>query len=393
VEGSGGEEVNIEGFTIMRGNGVTMVPCYGGVDGCGAGIHASNLERLTLKNNYIWDNEAGNTSGFGGGLFAENINFLEAKDNTFIFNQATETGLGAGGGAFITSSGGPHAVVFEQNIFSGNETSTEDNPNSASAGLLVTYSNNVQILENTFEYQNAIHQNTALRGTSIYLSFITGFIINKNTFEHDWGSAVVQIGTDSGGYISKNKWWNNMVFYNLLLFGNVQADIINNFLGRQMLTTTSRGGSSTNIYMQSDNFSGYNDVNIFFNTIAAANNGIDVGQYSSVDIAGNIFTGLTDSITLYTTNVAANIDRNLFYSNTSDSNPGFHPIYADPMLVDMANGDFHLTPGSGAIDQVFATDFDEDIDGDFRPIGLGPTPYDVGADEFSYKISLPLILK
>ncbi len=393
VEGSGIEEVHIEGFTITRGNGISMVPCYGGVNGCGAGIHATNLEKLSLENNYIWANKAGNTSGFGGGLFAENINYFDAQDNTFIFNQATETGLGAGGGAFITGSGGPHAVVFKHNIFSGNETSVEDNPNSASAGLLVTYSNNVQILKNIFEYQNAIHQNTALRGTSIYLSFITGFIIKENSFEHDWGSAVVHVGTDSDGYISKNKWWNNMVFYNLVLIGNVQADIFNNFLGRQMLTTASRGGSSTNIYMQSDNFSGYNDVSIFFNTLAAANYGINVGQYSSVDIAANIFTGLTDPITLYSTDVTANIDRNLFYSNTSNSNPGDHPIYANPMLADMANGDFHLTPGSGAINQVFATDFDEDIDGDFRPIGSGPTPYDVGADEFQYKIYLPLILR
>ncbi|MDW7754819.1 MAG: right-handed parallel beta-helix repeat-containing protein [Brevefilum sp.] len=393
VGGTGGEEVHIEGFTIMGGTGVSMFPCYASYNGCGAGIHATDLESLTLKNNYIYDNQAGNTSGIGGGFFAKEINFLQVEHNSFRFNQATQTGLGWGGAAFVADSGGPNAVIFENNQFFGNEISEDDLPNNLGAGLVVTRSNNVQIHENAFEQQNAMNQNVNLIGTSLYLSEITGFSIKRNTFKDNWGSSDTSIGILSDGSISQNKWWNNMVFYNLELLGDVQADISNNFLGRQMLGgTVSRGGGSTNIYLKGDPSSPPKGIKIVFNTIAAADCGIEVGDNSSVDIAANIFTELTVPILLSQINVTATIDQNLFYSNIK-SHSGNNPILEDPKLVDVANGDFHLLPGSGAIDRISGADFDEDIDGDTRPFGLSSTPYDVGADEFRYKIFLPLIVR
>jgi len=275
---------------------------------------------------------------------------------------------------------------------SGNEISEDDHPNNLGAGLVVTRSNNVQIHENAFEQQNAMNQNVNLKGTSLYLSEITGFSIKRNTFKDNWGSSDTSIGTQSDGSISQNKWWNNMVFYNLELLGEVQAEISNNFLGRQLLGgTSSRGGGSTNIYLKGDPFSPPKGIKIVFNTIAAADCGIEVGDNSSVDIAANIFTELTVPIFLSPINITVTIDQNLFHNTSSP--PGNNPIFEDPKLVDVANGDFHLLPGSGAIDRISGADFDEDIDGDTRPIGLSPTPYDVGADEFQYKIYLPVILR
>ena len=396
IYGIGVEEVHIEGFTIMRGIGTLMSPTCYGFDGCGAGIYASSLERLTLKNNTLWANEAvriGGSGGIGGGLFVDNVNYVQAKNNTFIFNQATDTGVGGGGGAFVINSGGPHAVEFDKNFFYNNEISTENSSGNAGAGLLVTASNNVQITDNTFEYQNTLNKSIDIRGSSIYLSSITGYSIEKNTFTNDYGRAVVYIGYETDGRISKNRWWNNTIVYNLELVGDVQADIFNNFLGRQPIAPTSRGGGSSDIFIHSDQISGSNEVDIYFNTFSAANLGVEVGQYSSVGIFNNIFTGLTDAIYLSTTFVTATIDNNLYYSNSNYTNPGSNPIYADPKLVDVANGDFHLLPGSGAIDTAIACDFDEDIDGDIRPIGLGPTPYDVGADEYQVINYLPLILQ
>jgi len=393
IYGTGVEEVHIEGFTIMRGIGTGMGPSCYGYSGCGAGIHASNLEKLTLINNELWANEAGSTDGLGGGLFADNVNFVKAEDNTFKFNQATETGIGGGGGAFVINSGGPHAVEFDRNLFYGNEISTENSSGNAGAGLAVTGSNNVQVTNNTFEYQNSLNKSNDIRGSSLYISNTTGYSIEGNTFNNDWGRTVTYIGYNTDGSIFKNKWWNNTIIYNIELAGYLQADIFNNFLGREILTTASRGGGSSNIYLHSDDISGYNDVDIYFNTFAAANLGVEVGQYSSVGIFSNIFTALSDPIYLYPTNVTSNIVNNLFYNNPSNSNPGTNPIYADPKLVDVDNGDFHLLPGSGAIDEASACDFNQDIDGDFRPVGSGLTPYDIGADEFQYNIYLPLILR
>ena len=385
------EQVHIEGFTIKNGYGFGPPTCYGGFDGCGGGILASNLNNLTLKNNTLRDNKSGNTSGAGGALNAYNIDYLVVDKNSFLFNQATETGLAAGGAAFVANSGTPNAVVFSDNLIVGNETNTDNTSGSAGAGLVITSSNNVQVNKNSFEYQNSLNQNMDLRGSSIYLSEITGYSIEGNKLKNNWGRADTYISYNTEGSISKNKWWNNTIIYNLELVGNVKADIFNNFLGREILTTASRGGGTSNIYLHSQTLT--NDVDIYFNTFAAATVGVDVGQNSFVDIFNNIFTELSTPIYLYPTNVTSVIDNNLFYDNSTNLNQGTNPIITDPKLVDVANGDFHLLPGSGAIDTAYVMDFDEDIDGETRPIGLGSTPYDVGADEFQVINYLPLILQ
>lgn len=395
VEGTLVEEVYIEGFTISHGSSSGMLPCIGGgVSECGAGIHAFNLEKLTLKNNILMGNVAGYTSGIGGGLFAEAINFLQVENNTFSNNQATKNGLGAGGAAFVINSGGPHAVIFENNLIFANEVSSENNTANAGGGILVTASNNVQIRNNKFEYQNTVQQNTDLRGSSLYLFEISGFSIEGNSFIGNYGNSATYISFNSSdGQISQNKWWNNQVISNLELVGNIQADIYNNFLGKEVLSSMSRGGGTTNIYIHSDGISGSNDISILFNTIAAASAGINVGDFSDVQIANNIFTGLIDSIYFSGANITSDIQNNLFFNNLFNTHVGTNPVLADPKLVDIANGEFHLLLGSGAINMTICGDFDEDIDGDFRPAGSGSTPCDIGADEYYYSIWMPLILQ
>jgi len=395
IEGTGVEDIYIDGLTIMRGDGTGMVPCYNGMSGCGGGIHATSIHKLTLNNNYIWDNIAGSTNGVGGGLYAVNVDHVLAENNDFYFNQATETGLGGGGGAFVWISGGPHAVEFNKNVFHGNETNTDNTLYSAGGGVLVYQCNNVQISENKFEYNNGIEQNLDLRGTSLFLSSNTGNFVEGNHFRNDAGTSVVALLGNNTNYsgINRNKWWNNMVFFNLDLQGELNVDIFNNFLGRQLLVPESRGGASTLIISEGGSTSAQVQAKILFNTFAGANYGVDVGEYSDLVIYNNIFTELTDAFLLSGTTSTIEIDNNLFHNNVSYNTIGTSPIFEDPKLIDVGNGDFHILPGSGAIDTAIACDFDEDIDGDIRPIGLGPTPYDVGADEYQVINYLPLILQ
>ena len=398
IQGTGVEEVSIEGFTITRGLGTDPAPCFSTINGCGGGINAYNLEKLTLKNNYIWANRAGSTDGVGGGLYAQNINHLVVDNNTIIFNQATDNGPGWGGGAMVFGSGGPHAVEFTNNLFYDNEISTANTTSNSGGSIFIYQSNNIQIIGNAFEYNNWIHQNVDLQGTSIFLFQNTGFFIEENTFTNDWGTSVVSVldGGTSYNSIARNKWWNNSVYRNIELQGQVNVDIINNFLGRQLLAPLSRGGSSTLIDIEGTSSDDRVDAGIYFNTFGAANFGIDIGSYADVNIFSNIFTDLTDPIQYTGSSSSYIIDTNLFHNYDVlglDPSDYVNSVYADPRLVDVANGDFHLLPNSGAIDKVFVSDFDRDIDGNPRPIGLGAIPYDLGADEFAWRDYMPLISK
>ena len=51
----------------------------------------------------------------------------------------------------------------------------------------------------------------------------------------------------------------------------------------------------------------------------------------------------------------------------------------DPAFVDPDNGDYHIGPGSAAIDAGVDAGVTTDIDGETRPFGAG---YDIGADEW-----------
>jgi hypothetical protein len=77
------------------------------------------------------------------------------------------------------------------------------------------------------------------------------------------------------------------------------------------------------------------------------------------------------------------------YSDIQDGDPGQGNISADPLFLDPANDDYHLTLGSPCIDsgrdRSFITD---DFEGDPRPLDgdlSGTAEYDMGADEFNYE--------
>jgi hypothetical protein len=75
---------------------------------------------------------------------------------------------------------------------------------------------------------------------------------------------------------------------------------------------------------------------------------------------------------------------------------GPHNYWGDPVFVNPDAGDYHIGPGSAALDRGVDAGVTVDIDGDPRPIGAG---YDLGADEFSTAVStenflyLPVVLR
>jgi hypothetical protein len=85
----------------------------------------------------------------------------------------------------------------------------------------------------------------------------------------------------------------------------------------------------------------------------------------------------------------------LAYSDIEDADSGTGVIHVDPGFVDPQNDDFHLKPDSPCVDAgadpgIYPEVPGEDWDGDPRPRGGG---YDIGADEFSTYVFLPLVLR
>ncbi|MBC7234068.1 MAG: right-handed parallel beta-helix repeat-containing protein [Chloroflexi bacterium] len=65
-------------------------------------------------------------------------------------------------------------------------------------------------------------------------------------------------------------------------------------------------------------------------------------------------------------------------------------IWGDPAFVDPRGGNYHLRPGSAAIDAGVDAGVTADIDGDPRPVGAAP---DIGADEYMAHVYLPMVMK
>jgi hypothetical protein len=82
---------------------------------------------------------------------------------------------------------------------------------------------------------------------------------------------------------------------------------------------------------------------------------------------------------------------NLFFNNGPwPPASGGHSLVANPLFVNPAGGDFHLSAGSPAINAGIGAGQTGDFDGDLRPIGAG---FDIGFDEFLSELFLPLVLR
>ncbi|NIU61735.1 MAG: hypothetical protein GWN66_10405, partial [Pseudomonas stutzeri] len=122
--------------------------------------------------------------------------------------------------------------------------------------------------------------------------------------------------------------------------------------------------------------------------------GVWVGAYVTAKLVNNVIVSHTMGITNTgpaSSTVAA--DHTLFYGNDVDYGPGVgsaNEVGGDPLFVDPDHGDYHIRPGSAAIDQGTDAGVTSDVDGDPRPIG--PLP-DLGADEALPRMFLPLVLR
>lgn len=129
-------------------------------------------------------------------------------------------------------------------------------------------------------------------------------------------------------------------------------------VGNTISDSSRNGWANAGIFLQSRNVG-----NVFANNIVVASAGSDCVAVGGSMNSGNVF------------------DRSVYSGGAvSGVSGGANSITADPRLVDPANGDLHLGPGSPAIDAGDASLGDPgavDIDGQPRQVGA----LDIGADE------------
>jgi len=402
-----GMTVTIEGFTILQGNGEGVGPgtcstTFGAaVQGCGGGIFAEWVDHLELRNNYIWANYASRsdtTTGIslGGGVYAEGVGHLVMKNNTFQFNQAARQGKGYGGGIYLEDTGEIDGVLIENNLFYGNElTTNKDLLDAMGAGILAINSTDIQVNNNDFLWQeNIIKQ--SVYGSAIYFKHVENSYIYNNEFHKNYGMSTVRIeGIGDGNtnvVMQRNKIVREDTAINIEVLGDAEVLIMNNFIGTN--NPALWYGYSTGIYTKGDLTFGNPDVYVGYNTFALMSIGVAVDENSDIIVENNIFsqTGAEAAVYLiHPPSTTFTVAENLFHDNVNDGTTGAVFFTGDPLLVDAFNGDFHIQPGSAAIDKVYSWQGGIDIDGQIRPVGVEPDNYDVGADEFMLQTFMPII--
>jgi parallel beta-helix repeat protein len=140
-------------------------------------------------------------------------------------------------------------------------------------------------------------------------------------------------------------------------------------------TTIARntGGDGSGVYVTE--WGGPLSSPVFTNTILAAHAvGIHVTPGNTVTLEATLWGSGTWS---NATPVVGNV-----ISSTN--------VTGAPAFVNPDAGDYHIGPTSKAIDAGVNAGITVDVDGESRPAGSG---YDIGADEFWWKVYLPLVLR
>jgi hypothetical protein len=294
--------------------------------------------------------------GFGGGIFNDSGS-PNIQNNTFAYNAAVGTvakNSGDGGGLYNVS-GSP---TIENNSFVGNYA-------GGVGGGLISESGYPTIENNIFDGNSA--SGFVGKGGGVYI--VGNPIIQGNIFTNNGASGA---GAYGGGLACEG---GNPLIQNNVFYHN-HASASDGFGGGIYCM----GGSPT---IQNNTFSN-NMVESMFNSYGG---GIAVFSVSNAIIRSNIVVsntaGLGGGIYNYYGVIPA-MDYNDVWNNTGgnyyDVSPGVHDIGVDPLLVDPANGDFHLAPDSPCIDAGDPVNYPPtDFEGDSRPQGLAP---DIGADEY-----------
>lgn len=175
----------------------------------------------------------------------------------------------------------------------------------------------------------------------------------------------------------------------LLVLGG-PARVVNNFV---YSNTSPVGGDGLAVWGESE------AIYVYHNTVVdnggAGSVGVEVrGPASEIYLYDNLIVGHGVGISA-TAGTQVTWDYNGFDGNDADYAPGLsagaHDVSGDPYFVDRPGGDLHIDPASEMANRGRDVGVLSDVDGGPRPEPAGSPP-DLGADEVSYRVYLPLVL-
>jgi len=403
-----GGSVAIRNSDIVSNTAGTNVYGYGG----GAYLYRANA---TLLHNRVMSNTASYwDDGYGGGMYLEGgsspdpLPSASLLENTFQGNYASRIADGQGGGMYAKH----YDVELLDNLVQYNTGGAADE--GKGGGLYIFFSD--AVLE-----RNLVRYNIAsrgLEGISGGVHFCTcGDVTVKNntifsntasTKGNGYGGGIsfckTEATLDSNKIISNTatlstgltvKGWGGGVWT-----GDRASLSLSNDLVAGNHAKTQGSGLWFGVENDSENLLGSRLQHV---TIADNSGGIGHGVYVTNTVAfltNTIIAGHPAFGVFVATGGEATLEATLWYENGSNTTfgsnveTGDRNYDGDPAFADPDAWDYHIGPGSAALDRGVATSVRSDMDSERRP-WLAP---DLGADEYwppgvSIRAYLPLVLR
>ncbi len=305
-----------------------------------------------LVGNMVQDNIA---SGDGGGIYLD----YSAEPTPILSNTVTANVAGRnGGGIYLgATTATVRGNVFRDNLAGG------DGGGGYGQG---TWS------DNTFAGNRAVGRGGGVSGGG---TLVTN-LITANEAACGGGLALVQSNAvvqsniiasneaDSGGGLCLEDHSDAILVNNWIVDNRASSD------GSGLLVTDSRPRLAHNTIAGN---AGYNGLYVRSQT-----------EYrSTVVLTDTILVGHTVGL-IAEAGSSAHLEATLWDNETNWAGggtivTGTVNVWGDPAFVDPGAGDYHLSPGSAAVDRGVDAGIIVDIDGDPRPMGAG---FDIGADEW-----------